>query len=349
MHIGCDLMIELEELLNPIAEESPCGPDVSYDPKFLALDALIVGKPETQFSAAEEPDWKAVHDICIELLRRSKNLRVAVTLCIALVKLEGAAGLRAGLTLLKGLLERYWMDLYPRLDLEDNNDPLERVNVISPLSAPLGTFGDPIQFLQRLRRIPLTNSARMGQFSLADISDDKILPGEEKSSVSPAQIEAAFRDTRSDELVATAQAISESILLLRAIDRFLIDTIGVARAPDMGPLMAVLLEIDKCLSPYVPKILSQVSGEGGPKDSPASGEEGSDGGVIRSRQDVTRALERICEYYARTEPSSPLPFLLRRAQRLVDMNFIQIVDELTPEARATLDTIIGLKPDTSGQ
>ena len=76
---------------------------------------------------------------------------------------------------------------------------------------------------------------------------------------------------------------------------------------------------------------------------------GSEGGVIRSRQDVTRALERICEYYARTEPSSPLPFLLRRAQRLVDMNFIQIVDELTPEARATLDTIIGLKPDTSGQ
>ncbi len=73
MPIGPVLMIELEELLSPIAEESPCGPDVSYDPKFLALDALIVGKPETQFSAAEEPDWKAVHDVCIELLRRSRT------------------------------------------------------------------------------------------------------------------------------------------------------------------------------------------------------------------------------------------------------------------------------------
>ena len=342
-------MIELEELLNPISEQSPCGLDVSYDAKFLALDALIVGKPETQFSAAQEPDWKAVHDGCLELLRHSKNLRIAVTLCIALVKLEGASGLRAGLTLLKGLLERYWIDLYPRLDLEDNSDPLERVNIISSLSAPVGTFGDPIQFLQRLRRIPLTNSARMGRFSLADISDDKILPGEEKSSVSPAQIEAAFRDTRPEDLAVTADAISDSILLLRGIDAFLAATIGAARAPDTAPLMATLAEIEKCLSPYVPRTLSQTSVEGGPESSPSLAEGVSEGGVIRSRQEVTRALERICEYYARTEPSSPLPFLLRRAQRLVDMNFIQIVDDLTPEARATLDTIIGLKPDTSGQ
>ncbi len=138
-------------------------------------------------------------------------------------------------------------------------------------------------------------------------------------------------------------------MLLRGDRRFL-DGHGRRWARSgYGCLDGRLVEIDKCLSPYVPKIFSQASIEEGQKRSPGSGEEGSDGGVIRSRQDVTRALERICEYYARTEPSSPLPFLLRRAQRLVDMNFIQIVDELTPEARATLDTIIGLKPDTSGQ
>ena len=97
-------MIEVEELLNPISAESPCGEDVSYDPKFLALDALVAGKPETQFSAAEEPDWKAVRDACLELFGRSKNLRVALTLCLALVNLEGASGLRGGLMLLKGLL-----------------------------------------------------------------------------------------------------------------------------------------------------------------------------------------------------------------------------------------------------
>ena len=36
--------------------------NLSYDPGFLALEGLIAGKPQTQFSAAEEPDCKAVRD-----------------------------------------------------------------------------------------------------------------------------------------------------------------------------------------------------------------------------------------------------------------------------------------------
>ncbi|HEY5707599.1 MAG TPA: type VI secretion system protein TssA [Terrimicrobiaceae bacterium] len=341
-------MIEIEELLNPISADSPCGEDVSYDPKFVALDTLVAGKLETQFSPAEEPDWKAVHDVCLELLNRSKNLRVAVTLCLALLKLEGASGLRAGLTLLKGLLERYWTDLYPRLDPEDNNDPLERVNILSSLSAPLSTFGDPMQFLQRLRRIPLANSPQMGRFSFADVAGDKtILPGgEEKAAAPPAQIEAAFRDTNADELSTTAQAISDSAVLARGIDSFVMDTVGAGRALDMGALVGTLVDIERCLAPYLPKPLAPTATESPVDTQGASvGEGPSEGGAIRSRQDVLRALERICQYYARTEPSSPLPLLLRRAQRLVDMNFLQIIDELTPEARTHLETIVGLKPE----
>jgi type VI secretion system protein ImpA len=339
-------MIEVEELLNPISAESPCGEDVSYDPKFLALDALVAGKPETQFSAAEEPDWKAVRDACLELFERSKNLRIALTLCLALVKLEGAPGLRGGLTLLKGLIERYWADFYPKLDPEENNDPLERINVLSSLSTPLGTFGDPMRFLQRLREIPLANSSQMGRLTFAHIAGDKIiLPGgEEKPPVSAAQIKAAFRDTSTEELTATGQAISDSIALAKGIDNSLTDTVGADRAPDMGAFVSALTDIEKCLAPYLPKTFAQESIETQAETSRDSAAEGpSDGGAIRSRQDVVRALDRICQYYARTEPSSPLPFLLRRAQRLVEMDFLQIIDELTPEARAHLETIVGVK------
>jgi type VI secretion system protein ImpA len=108
--------------------------------------------------------------------------------------------------------------------------------------------------------------------------------------------------------------------------------------------VAVLLEIEKCLAPYLPKAFGQESIEthvAPLRDS--AGEGSSDGGAIRSRQDVVRALDRICQYYARTEPSSPVPFLLRRAQRLVEMDFLQIIDELTPQARAHLETIVGVK------
>jgi hypothetical protein len=36
--------------------------------------------------------------------------------------------------------------------------------------------------------------------------------------------------------------------------------------------------------------------------------------------------------------------LLRRAQRLAEMDFLQIVDELTPAMRAQLDPIVGARP-----
>jgi type VI secretion system protein ImpA len=335
-------MIELEELLKPISAEQPCGADISYDPKFLELDALIAGKAETQFSAGEEPDWKAVREACVGLLRRSKNLRVATTLCLALVKLEGATGLRDGLMLLKGLLERYWPDVYPKLDPEEKNDPLERVNILSALSTPRGTFGDPMRFLQRLRQMPLANSPQMGRFSLADMSG-----GEEKSSPSAGQINAAFRDTNPGELAATGQAIAESISLAKAIDTFLTETISANRAPNMDALLAVLAEIQKTLSPHLPKGAGELLSEGGTGNSTQPGAERNPGtGAIQSRQDVVRALDRICEYYARTEPSSPVPFLLRRAQRMVEMDFVQIIDELTPAARTQLETIVGVKsPD----
>src|SRR5437762_12974359 len=55
-------MIEAGQLLKPVSVEEPCGKNLSYDPGFLALEGLIAGKPETQFSAAEETDCKAVRD-----------------------------------------------------------------------------------------------------------------------------------------------------------------------------------------------------------------------------------------------------------------------------------------------
>ena len=344
-------MIDVEELLNPISAESPCGEDASYDPKFIALDALVAGKQETQFSAAEEPDWREVRDACLDLFGRSKNLRVAVTLALALVNLEGASGLRSGLTLLKGLLERYWPDFYPKLDPEENNDPLERINILSSLSTPLGTYGDPLRFLQRLRQIPLANSPQMGRLTFAHVAGDKMaLPGgEEKAPVSAAQIKAAFRDTSTEELAETAQAIADSIALAKTIDIFLTNAVGAGSAPDMSAFVAVLLEIQKCLAPYLPTTFGQESIETQTEASSGlTGEGPSESAAIRSREDVIRALERICQYYARNEPSSPLPFLLRRAQRLVEMDFLQIIDELTPDARAHLDTIVGVKTGGDG-
>ena len=64
-------------------------------------------------------------------------------------------------------------------------------------------------------------------------------------------------------------------------------------------------------------------------------------GEIRSTKDVMQALERICVYYDRHEPSSPIPLLLRRAQRLVDKKFLEIIEDLSPDAMKQVQQVSG--------
>src|ERR1700738_172218 len=123
----------LENLLAPVSPDNECGPDLTYDTAFQELEKLLAGKPETQFSAGEPPNWLQVRERCFELLGRSKHLRVVLTLIAELIRLEGFAGFRDGLDLLRKLLERYWQSVYPRLDPEDHNDPTERINIVASL------------------------------------------------------------------------------------------------------------------------------------------------------------------------------------------------------------------------
>jgi len=63
--------------------------------------------------------------------------------------------------------------------------------------------------------------------------------------------------------------------------------------------------------------------------------------AINGRKDVIRAIDRICEYYATHEPSSPVPLLLRRAQRLVAKSFYEILEDMIPDSIAQAKIISG--------
>ncbi len=70
-------------------------------------------------------------------------------------------------------------------------------------------------------------------------------------------------------------------------------------------------------------------------------------GVIRSREDVIRVLDSACEYLARHEPSSPVPLLLQRAKRLMVKDFLQIIQDLAPEAMNQVAKIGGIDGQSS--
>jgi type VI secretion system protein ImpA len=64
-------------------------------------------------------------------------------------------------------------------------------------------------------------------------------------------------------------------------------------------------------------------------------------GEIKSREDVVRILDRLCDYLNRHEPSSPVPLLLKGAKRLMSKSFIEVIRDLGPEGLAQIERISG--------
>ncbi|MEZ0256414.1 MAG: type VI secretion system protein TssA [Chthoniobacter sp.] len=358
--------MDIEPLLQPVSPESPCGEDISYDPVFIELETLAKGKEAQQFSgsdnpewqvSAQEPDWQEVRGKCTELLARSKDLRVTIYLILAGLKMEGVPGLRDGLTFLQRLIHDQWAGVYPRLDPEDNNDPTERINIIAGLSKPLATFGDPIRFIERVRLVPLSNSSQMGRFSLAAITQVGLPPNPEATPPSAAQIEAAFRDTKAADLEALNTAASGCRTALGEIDSDLMEKVGSAAAPNFDELTKVLGEIQATLAPFVsqPAAGATTGADSRPDNLSAPEPSGASAGAsatrfsgeIRSRNDVVRAIDQICEYYRKAEPGNPVPLLLRRAQRLVDKDFMTLIEDLIPDSVSQLANITGKKREAS--
>src|SRR5450631_2569571 len=131
----------LDLLLAPVTGAEPCGPDLEYsDPAFAELVRATQGTPEEKqgekvLRKAEAPDWRAVTRYGIELLGRTKDLRVCVHLTKAFIHTDGIQGLARGAALLSAVVQTYWEGVHPRLDPEDGNDPTMRKDVLATLTA----------------------------------------------------------------------------------------------------------------------------------------------------------------------------------------------------------------------
>jgi type VI secretion system protein ImpA len=340
-------MISITKLVDAIAPDKPSGDDLAYDPAFLELQNKLRGKEETQFSAAEDPNWKELLDLALELARRFKHLQVGVTLTLALLQTEGLLGFRDGLKLVQGWLEKYWDTVYPLLDPEDNLDPTERANLLQCLSVT--TQGDPYRFCDRLGKIPLCESKTLGRFDLAIIKHGRAPAGTggTAAATDPAQVAAAFRDTASEYLQSRYEAVTESLAILKHIDGLLGTRIGAGRTPDFELLKRTLEEIRALMLPYVTPAPGAAA-ESDMATGPAAAKPLKPGAAgIQTREDVLAVLRAVCEYYQQQEPSSPVPFLLQRAQRLATMDFLQIMSDMAPDAMAQVKNITGAPEKTN--
>ena len=191
----------------------------------------------------------------------------------------------------------------------------------------------------------LTSLLSLGTFTVRDV--ERILdPGGVVAEL-PATADQ-LRSMVRDAIVADPGALGEAAQCLEALDG--IKAIVAANAdaallPDFTLLRSVLKVAETLTSGIRAEISALAAGAAAAGDGTPGG--GGDAsaligvGDIRTRADAVRALERVCDFLARNEPTNPAPLLIRRAQRIMTMPFIEIIRELAPEAMGQVENITG--------
>lgn len=341
----------MKDLLFAHGEDSPSGENLEYDPLFSELEIAAQPGEERQMGdvivEAEEPNYKDVIEKAEAVLEKSHDLRAAVYLALAELKVNGLAGLMRATGFIRFCLTDHWETCHPQLDAEDDNDPTMRVNAVLGLS-------DPETIIRALRRTPLTKSAAFGGISLRDIeiAEGELTPGPEEETLPDSQtVSAAFQDTPDEVLQEIGAAAAQALQDVEAIDS-VFDAQTPGQGPDLDPLIKVLRRINRQFAGLVGGTDSQ--DEADPDDDEAraaapSPAKGGAVGAISSRQDVRAALDRIIDYYARHEPSSPLPVLLHRAKRLVGADFMTIIRDMAPSGTESVQLIGGMDSDEEAE
>ncbi|MEM7440304.1 MAG: type VI secretion system protein TssA [Pseudomonadota bacterium] len=341
--------LDPEDLLAGFGDDEPAGPDLEYDPEFSELAIAATPKGEQQVGdnviEGEDADFSEVLKIGRNLLDRTMDLRVAVYMAEAALNREGFPLFASIMRYIHGTLMMHWDSVHPQLDADDDNDPTERMNALRGLAG-----SDTV--IKQLRRAALCDSRGIGSFGLRHLAVAKgemAAPSDMDSPPDMAQFSAAVKDTPEETMVAIREGIADALGAAREIEKIL-DEAAPGQAPDLTPLIDGLKAADAAITDTLggaPVADPGADEDGAPAAVAVSGGGGGGGAVggIANTNDVTRALDLIMEYYARHEPSSPVPLLLARAKRLVSADFMTIMNDMAHGGVEQVRVVGGLPPE----
>jgi len=361
-------MTNLETLLAPIPGEKPAGENLAYNAVVdeirearRADEDLEQGEWKRELKSADWP--KVVALASNALATRTKDLQIAAWLTEALVKLHGLAGLRGGLVVCRELLDRYWDTLYPEIEdenLEARANALSWMNLqvaasIKEVSIARAIVGPSISYLDYEHY----NGALKNINQIKD-EDEKQQAKDELDRWNTTWTKARETTTRQfyEELFAE---LNECWQEFQALDLVMDEKFG-NQTPGLGRLKSSLDDLRSLVEKSVrEKRRSEPDDVGagqaaGPDSEVEAGtalESGvsSSSGVIRSRQDALRRLNEVAEYFSRTEPHSPVSYLIQRAIKWGRMPLDSWLEDVIKDENVLerLRDVLGLKTRVDGE
>jgi type VI secretion system protein ImpA len=346
--------LDFESLLAPIPGDNPGGEALRYAGPYDAIeqarradDQLTQGDWQRETKAA---DWRGVVELTTEALaKRSKDIQIAAWLAEALVRLHGFAGLRDGCRLVRELVDGFWDCLYPEIDegdLESRAAPLEWMNQRLP---------------ETVRFVPMARSSRGDQYGWWHWQESRTVDNLGRTNPearTAALAEGKIAGEDFDKAVATQRRahyetlfadVTEAATELEALDRSVDDHFGRS-APS---LVALKQAAEECrgLAEAIVKRKRELEPDAMPAGatSPAAGVASAagsvdaDGGMLRDRAAALRQLSEVAAFFRRTEPHSPVSYLVQRAVQWGHMPLEQWLQEVIKD-----ETVLGHLRDTLG-
>ncbi|MCQ6255005.1 type VI secretion system protein TssA [Pseudomonas sp. Q11] len=331
----------ITRLLEPISAESPCGQDLRYEPEFDQLrelrreddTSLPTGVWQSSIKRAQWPELEKLATAL--LLERSKDLMISAWLGEAWLHLTGLEGLPGSLALVAGLCERYPEQLYPQAD---DGDQSWRV---IPLEWLARRYSEVL-----LTRVPLFDGRDQDfdGFCLADwqrLQRQQVLVNDTKNA--KASAEAARNDQKKlSELIRTTPlsfwlhrqgSLMLSLQHLQRLeawsDAYLGNLApGYTALQDIMQALLTLIEEFIAMNPQQPTVVPAPAVA--PQTAPAQASAAATLAFQEpaSREEAYRQLLVIAGYLARTEPHSPVPYLIRRGVEWGNKPLSELLGEL---------------------
>ncbi len=350
-----------DDLLNPIEGPNPSGANLRYDPVYDKIkearreeDQPPPGMTERDRKVSDNP---LVIKLATDLLTsKTKDLQIAAWLTEALVKQRGFGGMKDGLALCHGLVEKFWDTVYP--ELEDGD--------AQPRGAPLGFVGTKLEI--PLKLVPVVEKARYGRLDYQQARD---LGYEDQAKSDDAKKKRAqwvkegkltlevfdkiFEETPKKFYFQAEQDLDASLKTLAELKKNCDAKFG-EEGPAFGPLQASLeasrhvihgfLQKKREKEPDPVEVVATAEGAAG-----AEGEAGvAGGGAIRTgvlisldgssepadRIDAIKKVAEAAAFLRRREPNSPASYLMLRGLRWGELRAaIDLADPTRLEAPPT--------------
>jgi type VI secretion system protein ImpA len=374
-------ILPFDELLAPIAGDSPCGPlrrnEEGFVPALYDLRSLAGAARRKEKAASEAnedqlqsamPDWRDVKDGAVGLLKEtSKDLRITPVLLEALLRTDSFRGLADGFRLVGDLIERYWSDLVEAARAASNGDEQALNATISDLAG----LGNVTSLLPD--KIGLLLVTKGGD------ADDYAFWKYEQA----VQTANATQEEREKRNAITMTQFTNSVLVTAKNDRTFFPRLNgyledakaqIARlsdllderltgdlanaAPPLSALRTRLEEVQTCLrhtaKDYLEVPVAAEAGGEAAGGAATNGNGGSGGGAfggLNDREAAFRELYRIADFFARTEPLSLLSEQIRqivdRGRLPPEKYYSQLIDD--PTTLKQFFRLVGIKlPENDG-